>query len=166
MLSRTGKGATILVLGIGNLVMGDDGVGVRVIQKLQRDYHPHPDVAVMDGGTLGLDLLPRLEGIERLIVVDALETGEPAGTLVRLTGSQIPLALETRVSAHQMGLRDLLAVARLMGHAPGEMVLLGVQPGSSGMGYGLTPAVEAQVDVLLEGVLRELENWGAATVAA
>lgn len=166
MQSRIGKMPTILVLGIGNLVMGDDGIGVRVVQKLQNGYHLHPDVAVMDGGTLGLDILPRLEGIERLIVVDALETGEAPGTLVRLAGSQIPLALETKVSAHQMGLRDLLAVARLMGHAPGEMVLLGVQPGSSGMGYGLTPEVEARLDVLLEGVLGELENWGAAAEAA
>lgn len=163
---RKGNGPTTLVLGIGNLVMGDDGVGVRVVQKLRQNLQLPPEVAVLDGGTLGLDILPHLEGIERLIVVDALETGGAPGTLVRLAGDQIPLALETKVSAHQMGLKDLLTVARLMGHAPAEMVLLGVQPASSEMGIGLTPSVEARVDVLLAGILAELENWGVATTAA
>jgi hydrogenase maturation protease len=166
MQSRKLKGATILVLGIGNLVMGDDGVGVTVVQKLRRDYQLPPEVKVMDGGTLGLDILPHLEGIERLILVDALETGGPAGTHVRLVGAQIPLALLSKLSAHQMGLRDLLTVSELMGHAPSEMVLLGVQPGSSEMGFGLTPAVEAQVNNLLENILAELENWGMIAEAA
>jgi len=166
MQSRKLKGATILVLGVGNLVMGDDGVGVTVVQKLRRDYQLPPEVKVMDGGTLGLDILPHLEGIERLILVDALETGGVAGTRIRLANAEIPLALLSKLSAHQMGLRDLLTVSELMGHAPSEMVLLGVQPGCSEMGFGLTPAVEAQVDNLLENILAELENWGMIAEAA
>jgi hydrogenase maturation protease len=164
MQSRKEVGASILVLGIGNLVMSDDGAGVMVVQKLRKDYHLPPEVAVMDGGTLGLDILPHLEGIERLIVVDALETGGPPGTRIRLADAEIPLALETKVSAHQMGLKDLLSVALLMGHAPAEMVLLGVQPGNSDMGTELTPAVETQIEILMKNVLMELENWGVAAV--
>jgi hydrogenase maturation protease len=114
----------------------------------------------MDGGTLGLDNLPRLEGIERLIVVDAVETGGRPGTCVRLTGEDIPLALETKVSPHQMGLKDLLSVALLMGHAPREMVLLGVQPASIEMGTDLTPDVAAQVDAMLAAIIEELRAWG------
>jgi len=166
MQSQEGKGPTILVLGIGNLVMNDDGVGVVVVQKLQRGYHLPPEVAVMDGGTLGLDILPHLEGIERLIMVDALETGGAGGTRIRLADAEIPLALETKLSAHQMGLKDLLSVALLMGHAPAKMVLLGVQPVNIEMGNGLTPAVEAQVDILLENILTELENWGVAGITS
>lgn len=153
----------VLVLGIGNLVMSDDGVGVKVVQRLQREYLMPEQVDVMDGGTLGLDILPRLEGIERLIVVDAVETGRSPGALVRLSGDDIPLALETRVSPHQMGLKDLLMVSHLMGHAPREMILLGVQPGSIEMGTELTPEVEAQVGTMIAAVLKELKEWGIET---
>ena len=78
-----------LVLGIGNLIMTDDGVGVKVIHLLQERYSFPGTVALLDGGTLGLDLLPHLEGVKRLVVVDAVETGGPPGTLVRLTGDEI-----------------------------------------------------------------------------
>lgn len=153
-------GKTTLVLGVGNLVMSDDGVGVAVVRKLLHEYRLPPQVAVMDGGTLGLDILPRLEGIEQLIVVDALETGKAPGSCVRLAGEEIPLALETKLSPHQMGLKDLLTVSLLMGHAPRETVLIGVQPGCIEMGTELTPLVAAQVDVMLEGILGELKLWG------
>ena len=149
-----------LVLGIGNLIMTDDGVGVRVIHLLQERYHFPDTVRVMDGGTLGLDLLHYLEGIRRLLVVDAVETGGPPGTLVRLTGDEINIAFRTKLSPHQMGLQDLLLVAELQGFAPEEMVLLGVQPGEIGMGIELTPAVEEQVEPLINAVLNELDAWG------
>jgi hydrogenase maturation protease len=150
----------ILVLGIGNLVMSDDGVGVKVVQRLQSEYRFAEGVEIMDGGTLGLDLLPKLEGVDRLIVVDAVETGEKPGTCVRLTGQELPIALETKVSPHQMGLKDLLSVAELLGHSPREMVLIGVQPGSIEMDTELTPEVEAKVDELLNNILKELFNYG------
>ena len=149
----------ILVLGIGNLVMSDDGVGVKVVQRLQREYRFPPCVELMDGGTLGLDLLPKLENIDRLIIIDAVETGRKAGTCIRLTGEELPIALETKLSPHQMGLKDLLAVSQLMGHSPREMILIGVQPGSIEMDTELTPDVEAAVDVLVSNVLNELELW-------
>ena len=149
-----------LILGIGNLIMTDDGVGVRVVHLLQEHYRFPDNVTVMDGGTLGLDLLHYLEGIRRLLVVDAVETGGPPGTLVRLTGDEINIAFRTKLSPHQMGLQDLLLVAELQGFAPEEMLLLGVQPGEIGMGIDLTPAVEAQVEPLVAIVLRELTVWG------
>ncbi len=149
-----------LVLGIGNTVMSDDGVGVKVVQRIQREYRFPESVSVVDGGTLGLDLLPMLEQIDNLIVVDAVETGKEPGTCVRLTGEELPIALETKVSPHQMGLKDLLAVARLLGHFPREMVLIGVQPESIEMDTELTPKIEAQVEILIDNVLKELERLG------
>ena len=153
------SGSGVLVLGIGNLVMSDDGAGVRVVQKLQREYCFPDTVEIMDGGTLGLDLLPKLEGIGRLIVVDAVETGKQPGTCIRLTGAELPIALETKVSPHQMGLKDLLSVAELLGHQPGEMVLIGVQPGSIEMDTELTAAVEVKIDEMVSMVLNELDRW-------
>ncbi len=140
--------------------MGDDAVGVLVAQRLQREYCFPDNVEVIDGGTLGLDLLPKLENVTNLIIIDAVETGQDAGTCVRLCGEELPIALETKVSPHQMGLKDLLAVSELMGHLPKEMVLIGVQPGSIEMEVGLTTEVEAQLETLLFKVLSELDNWG------
>ena len=139
--------------------MSDDGVGVLVAQRLQQEYRFPDNVEVVDGGTLGLDLLPKLENISNLIMIDAVETGQQAGTCVRLCGRELPIALETKVSPHQMGLKDLLAVSELMGHLPKEMVLIGVQPGSIEMEIGLTVEVEAQLDTLISNVLTELANW-------
>lgn len=150
---------TILVLGIGNLVMSDDGAGVRVVQELQKRYRFPPHVEIMDGGTLGLDLLPKLEGIERLLVVDAVETGGKPGTLVRLLGEELPIALQTKISPHQMGLKDLLAVAELMGHAPREMVLVGIQPASIEMGDELSNNIAEQLEEMIDKVLTELSKW-------
>lgn len=151
---------SVLVLGIGNILMNDDGVGIRVVQQLAEEYRFPPEVTVLDGGTLGLDLLPHLEGVARLLVVDAVETGGEPGVLIRLTGDEIPLALATKVSPHQMGLKDLLTVADLQGHAPPEMVLWGVQPASIEMDLELSPAVAAQVAALKTNVLMELAAWG------
>ena len=154
----------ILVLGIGNLVMTDDGIGVRVVQLIEERYRFPAEVTVLDGGTLGLDLLPRIEEAQRLIIVDAVETGAPPGTLVRLTGEEIPLALETKLSPHQMGLKDLLAVSTLLGQAPQETVLWGVQPESIGMELRLSAPVQAQLEPLVGKVLEELSGWGVVPV--
>ena len=151
--------AAILVLGIGNLVMGDDGAGVRVVQELQKRYLFPPHVEIMDGGTLGLDLLPKLEGIGRLLVVDAVETGGEPGTVVRLLGEELPIALQTKVSPHQMGLKDLLAVAELTGHAPREMVLVGIQPASIGMDIELSPYVAEKLEEMIANVVTKLHEW-------
>ncbi|MBL0225689.1 MAG: HyaD/HybD family hydrogenase maturation endopeptidase [Geobacteraceae bacterium] len=160
VLAETGP--RVLVLGIGNLVMSDDGVGVKVVQRLQQEYLFPDSVEVLDGGTLGLDLLPKLEGIDHLIVVDAVETGQKPGSCVRLAGEELPIALETKVSPHQMGLKDLLSVAQLLGHSPGEMILIGVQPGSIEMDTELTPEVQAVLQVLIDNVLKELNNIGVS----
>jgi hydrogenase maturation protease len=145
--------------------MSDDGVGVKVVQRLREDYGFPPEVTVVDGGTLGLDLLPMLEGVDKLLVVDAVETGEAPGTIVRLSGAEIPIVLKTKLSPHQMGLQDLLLVAELMDCLPREMVLLGIQPEWITMGLELSPALAAQFDILVGKVLLELERWGAGAVS-
>jgi len=150
---------SVLVLGIGNLVMSDDGAGVRVVQELQKRYLFPSHVEIMDGGTLGLDLLPKLEGIERLLVVDAVETGGKPGTLVRLSGEELPIALQTKVSPHQMGLKDLLAVAELLGHSPREMMLIGIQPASIEMGDELSPRVAERLEEMISNILAKLNEW-------
>jgi hydrogenase maturation protease len=153
--------AETLVLGLGNILLGDEGVGVRVIERLLERYDFPEGVRAMDGGTLGLDLLPYLEDASRLLVVDAVQARKPPGTLVRLEGEEVPVFLDvSKVSAHQEGLQDLLAVATLKGYLPEEVVFWGAQIEALGVGLELSPAVAAQVDALVEKVLAELARWG------
>jgi len=150
----------ILVLGLGNAVMADDGLGVRVVARLQERFRFPEGVTVLDGGTLGLDLLPRLEGVDRLLIVDALEIGAPPGTVVRLEGEEVPRAFANKLSVHQMGVQDLLAVAELQGHLPGELVVWGAQPGSIEMSVELAPPVAGALEEIVDGVVAELRRWG------
>jgi hydrogenase maturation protease len=148
-----------LVLGLGNILLSDEGVGVRVVERLQVRYEFPGDVVVLDGGTLGLDLLPYVERADRLLVVDAVEIGAGPGTQVRLEGDQIPAVFGPKLSPHQVGFADLLDAARLTDCLPEERVLWGLQPGSMQVGLELSPAVNAQVELLVENVLTELRRW-------
>jgi hydrogenase maturation protease len=150
----------VLVLGLGNAVMADDGLGVRAVARLLERFRIPDEVAVLDGGTLGLDLLPRLEGIDRLLIIDALEIGERPGTVVRLEGEEVPRAFANKLSVHQMGVQDLLAVAELQGCLPGELVVWGAQPGSIEMAVELTPPVAGALEEIIDGVVAELRRWG------
>jgi hydrogenase maturation protease len=149
-----------LVLGLGNILLRDEGVGVRVIERLQALYDFPPEVQVLDGGTMALDLLSYVEDAARLLVIDALEMGAAPGTIARLEGDAVPAFLSIKISPHQMGLADILAAARLRDLYPQELVLWGVQPGTLGAGLELSAPVAAQVDVLVEKALAELQRWG------
>ena len=153
--------AETLVLGLGNILLGDEGVGVRVVERLLEQYEFPEGVRVMDGGTLGLDLLPYVEGASRLLVLDAVQARKPPGTLVRMEGDEIPVFLDaSKVSPHQEGLQDLLAVAVLKGYLPDEVVFWGAQIEALGVGLDLSEPVAAQVDALGGKVLEELARWG------
>ncbi len=152
---------SVLVLGLGNLVMTDDALGSRAILELEKRYRFPEQVALLDGGTLGLDLLPRLEGIDRLLVIDALQMGAEPGSVFRLEGEEVPRAFANKLSVHQMGLQDLLAVAELQGHLPGQLVVLGAQAESIEMGLEMSAAVNTALEQLMAKVVHELSEWGA-----
>ncbi len=145
-----------LVLGVGNLLLTDDGVGIHTIQRLQESHTLPEEVQLLDGGTCGLDLLQYLEGIERLIIIDAARLGKPAGTVERMEGEQVPAYLSLKTSPHEIGLPELLFAARLTDIYPQEVVVFGVQPESIETGLELTPAVAARLDELVEMVAAEV----------
>jgi hydrogenase maturation protease len=145
-----------LVLGIGNLIQSDDGVGIHAIRRLQALADLPDDVQVVDGGTLGLELLHWLEGVSDLVIVDAIETGMPAGTLTRLADEQVPAYISLKMSPHQIGLPDLLFASKLRDLYPQRVVIWGIQPASIGMGLELSPAVAGQLEALVQEVLKEI----------
>jgi len=153
---------SVLVLGLGNALMSDDAFGVRVVEELQRGYLFPAGVRVLDGGTLGLDLLPHLEQVRRLLIVDALEMHAEPGQIFRLEGEEVPRAFASKLSVHQMGVQDLLAVAELQGCCPPELVVWGVQPASLEMRIGLSRVVAPALPRVVEAVVAELADWGLA----
>lgn len=152
--------ATTLILGVGNLLISDEGVGLRILERLAEEYELPEEVQTLDGGTLGLDLLYYLEGIENLLIFDAVEMGEEPGSLIRLEGDEVPSFLSVKVSPHQIGIPDMLFAAKLRDLYPQELVLWGVQPGTLEMSLELSPPVAAQVDVVVEKAVEELTRWG------
>ena len=151
---------SVLVLGLGNILLSEEGVGVRVVERLQDKYEFPEGVQALDGGVRGLALLSYLEGVQRLLIVDAVSIGKEDGSLTRLEGDQVPAFLSPKVSPHQAGLADLLMVARLTELYPEEVVLWGVKPAVTDTGLELSSAVAARVDELVDKVVEELGRWG------
>jgi hydrogenase maturation protease len=153
--------AETLVLGLGNILLGDEGIGVRVVERLLEQYDLPKGVQAMDGGTLGMALLPYLEDASRLVLVDAVQAHKAPGSLLRLSGDEILRFLdEPPVSPYQDNLQNLLAVAMVKGYLPDEVVFWGVHIESPGIGLELSPSVATRVDAVVEKVLEELARWG------
>lgn len=152
--------ARALILGLGNILYRDEGLGVHAVESLSRTYQLPPEVEVCDGDCLSLELLPRLEGVRRLMVVDAGETRKKPGTIERLEGDEITAGWEWRLSAHEANLADLLGAAALAGHRFEKLVLFVMQPAVVALGLELSPAVEAALPRLVRRIAGELAAWG------
>jgi hydrogenase maturation protease len=152
----------LLVLGLGNVLLTDDGVGPAAVVRLQDRYSTPDGVRVLDGGTLGLALLHYVEDCETLVIVDAVKADAVPGTLVRLTGDDVGAAVATRLSPHQVGVADLLEGADLLGRKPPIIVLLGIVPESIELGFGLSPSVERAMPDLVDLVVQETASLGFA----
>jgi hydrogenase maturation protease len=149
----------VLLLGLGNVLCTDDGAGIVALDALLAD-HELPDVVAVDGGTLGLALLPIVEQAKRVVIVDAIRGDGPPGTLVRIEGADVAPAVIERLSPHQIGVADLLGGAALLGRYPGHVVIVGVVPESIALGYRCTPAVAAAIPRLVAAVIEELTALG------
>jgi hydrogenase maturation protease len=148
--------AKTVVLGLGNILHGDDGAGAQAISRLRADPRMPTDVSLVEGGTLGLELLPYVWDCARLILIDAIDVGEPPGTLVRMSGEELN-SLPGNSSVHQLGVSDLLVALRMLAERQPQVVLLGVQPGSTDWSCELSSLVAASIDSLVEATIRELQ---------
>lgn len=150
----------VLVLGLGNVVCTDDGAGIAAVHKLIREYDLPEGVVALDGGTLGLSLLPLVDSADEVILVDAIKAEGRPGTQVRIDGDEVAPAVYERLSPHQIGVADLLAGASLLDRYPDRVVVLGVVPASIELGIERTPAVEASIPQLVQRVVDELTAMG------
>ena len=158
----------IAVLGLGNLVHSDDGVGIHAVHQLQRDPRVAPGVMLLDGGTQGLSLAAHISGFQRLLVVDAVDAGERPGTVMRFEGKALD-GLPGKPSVHQLGFADLMIALKLLDDSPEDVVVIGVQPLSTEWSPELTAPVRKALPALLDAVIGQLEKWNSnrsLTIAA
>ena len=162
--NRCGKNSRVLILGLGNILLKDEGIGVHIAGELQKLALPHY-VEVIDGGTAGLDILLSQEGLYKLVGIDALRAGKEAGTIykARLKTEERDKLEQifsgcSRISLHQMGLLDALAAAEKMNCTPKEIVIIGVEPEKMDWGLELTDEVKHRVPEIINTVLKEIED--------
>ncbi len=148
-----------LVLGLGNPLMGDDGLGLRALARLRQEWAVD-GVELVDGGTWGMNLLPLIEDARRVLLLDAIDVGAPPGTLVELERDQLPRLFARKLSPHEIDLREVLALAELRGTLRADIVALGLQPRDVELSTDLTPEVAAAMDALLERVVARLRTAG------
>jgi len=151
---------SILVIGLGNVLMRDEGIGVRVAEELECRYELPDFVEVIDGGTSGTELLEPMRGVDHLIVADAINTGAEVGTIVRITDEQVPAFFQTKISNHQLGLSDLLAVLRVTEEEPESVAIIGLVPYVLENELGLSPSASEKMEVMIDMVLDELKRHG------
>ena len=158
------KSRTCLI-GLGNILMQDDGVGVHAVKEIEQRFRFTPEIDIVDGGTLGLTLLPLIEGYARVLFVDAVEAGLEPGAIVVREGEQVPSFLGSQVSVHQAGLADLMYAARLAGVMASEVCLVGIQPQVVDLGLETTALLKNKGEDLIRTVLARLEAWGIRAFA-
>jgi hydrogenase maturation protease len=150
----------ITVLGLGNILLRDEGVGVHAIEELRKAYDFPENVEIIDGGTMGLDLLPFIEDADKLLIVDAVNLKKAPGTIAIIEDSDIPAFVSTKLSIHQIGLPDVIYALKLMDLTPPRMTLIGIQPESLETGLGMSGAINSNFGQLLNAIIGKLNAWG------
>jgi hydrogenase maturation protease len=153
----------ILVLGLGNVIHQDDGAGVEALNRLRAGSNLPPHVRLMDGGTLGIELLPYVQDASHLLLLDAIDVGAAPGTVIRMDGPEL-LNLPRPRNAHQLGVADLLEAMRFTRGALSPTTVVGVQPGCTDWGVGLTPTVEAAMPAFVHTAIAAIESLGCTAV--
>ncbi len=147
----------ILVLGVGNLLLKDEGVGVHVAQRMMKMDLPE-NVEVVDGGTATLDILPLVDGVDRLVVVDAMKGGKAPGTIYRLVPGDAVQHKQEALSLHQVDLLQMLDMCALIGGKPPTLII-GIEPQEIDFSVELSPEVERKLPEVIELVLKEISSF-------
>ncbi|MFQ6066149.1 MAG: HyaD/HybD family hydrogenase maturation endopeptidase [bacterium] len=146
----------ILILGVGNILLGDEGVGVHVIRELQKEKLP-PNIELMDAGTALFSVLHLLEKRKKIVVIDAAKGGKPPGTIYRILPSRIKSEHNKLLSLHEMGLIECLAAMEAKAR-PRDMVIIGVEPDSIDWNLQLSRALQQKLPEIVKAVMSEISN--------
>ena len=148
------------VLGVGNTILSDEGFGVRVVEYLQKNFTFPENVALIDGGTLGVELLHFVAGTKRLLIIDSIDGGAAAGSTFHLRGDEIKAHFAQKISAHEVGIQDVLTMLELSGKKIPCVELIGAQPFSLEAGVELSPQMSKLVPPFADKAVEILRSWG------
>ena len=147
----------ILVLGIGNVLLRDEGIGVHIIEEMKKNDLPD-NVELVDGGTGGADLLDVIAERQKVIVIDAVQGDYKPGTLIRFTAEDLVKLDGTEVSLHELGLYETLLMAKMLGCEPKEVIIIGIKPKEIKWGLELSEEIKPLVPKIIDIVLKEIET--------
>ncbi|MEH7113478.1 HyaD/HybD family hydrogenase maturation endopeptidase [Neobacillus niacini] len=152
----------ITILGIGNTLFSDEGVGIHVLPLVEEELKGFENIEIIEGLTDGMRLLGPVEDAENLIIIDAINAGEQPGTIITLVGDEIPAYFGIKMSVHQMGFQEVLMAAKLRERYPKQIVMYGMQPSSLELGVELTETNEKKLVELKDVVINQVNVWRAA----
>lgn len=158
------NGSGVLLLGIGNTLMQDEGVGVHVVNGLEAKYEFRPAINIVDGGTAGMELMGQIRDATKVIIVDAVNFDEPPGTIGSIENDDILRRLKSKMSMHHLGITDVLSTIKLVGDEPEEIFLLGIQPEKIELDMEMTDTVRERIPRMEEVVLKKLGEWGIEAI--
>ncbi len=159
-----GNSGRISILGIGNILLSDEGVGVHAVNAIKKKYSFSPEIDIIDGGTMGLDLLPIFQTQDKILIIDAVDFNKEPGYVGTLEGSNIPSVLNAKLSVHHIGFSDLLFAAKLMRETPPEVYLVGIQPKSLDVGLDMTEEIRVKLDSIIDLTIQKLKEWNVECV--
>jgi hydrogenase maturation protease len=152
----------ITILGIGNTLFSDEGVGIHVLPLVEEELKGFENIEIIEGLTDGMRLLGPVEDSENLIIIDAINAGVEPGTIITLVGDEIPAYFGIKMSVHQMGFQEVLMAAKLRERYPKQIVMYGMQPSSLELGVELTETNEKKLVELKDVVINQVNAWRAA----
>jgi hydrogenase maturation protease len=155
----------IVVLGIGNILLSDEGIGVHAVNALAASHDLPPEVEIIDGGTSAMDCLDQIASVDLLLIADCMRSKKAPGTITRLEGDELNAFFRTKISPHQVGLCDVLATLLIHDLQPKRTILIGIEPLSFALGMEPTPEIAAQLPALVAMLATELSAAGVQFTA-
>lgn len=150
----------ITVLGIGNTIYSDEGIGVHLLTHVEKALKDFSNVTIIEGATDGMRLLGPIEETNHLIILDAINAGKEPGEVIVLEREEIPAYYGIKMSIHQIGFQEVLGAAQLLEKLPEHMIMFGVQPEVLDFGVGISDSVQKQIPTLVDLVKKKVEEWG------
>lgn len=150
---------SITILGVGNILLTDEGVGVHVINQLKEEYDFPPEVQLLDGGTMGMEILSYMRHTEYLLLVDAVNGGEEPGTVYEFPHQQTEDYFTDHISVHEVGMQDILRIRALQDDPLRDAVVIGVEPYSLAIGLEVSDIVQAKMEEIKTRIIGQLRRW-------
>lgn len=151
---------SIVVLGVGNILLTDEGLGVHVVEDLKANYTFTPQMSLIDGGTMGMELLTYMRGMKKILLIDAVNGGEAPGTIYEFPHRELEQYFTDHISVHEVGMQDILRIRAIQENPLEDAIVIGVEPESLDVGFEPSAPVQKALPEVKERVLRVLREWG------